>query len=349
MRNGLFRSKPVRTAFFVLSALLVTAAALFLLPLLGRTVYSPTAWRLLLAPEGNGGIAAPILTERFRNTALAFTAGGGLALAGLILQTLFRNPLASPFTLGIAGGASFGAVLAIAAAPFLWGTVPIAGFGAVGSLLGAAAAIALVLFLARGRDMASETVLLAGVGVNFFFSGLILFTQYLSEEGRLFRMIRWTMGQVSLTDPALLVLLAGVVVVSAILLYLFADEMDILLTGDERALSLGVNLHAVRIFLFLLSSVLVSAVVSVCGPIGFVGLTAPHFARRAVGGEHRRLIPVSLLFGALFLAICYTAARVILYPDILPVGVITSLLGGPFFIWLLTRTDQSAEQRVPRP
>ncbi len=341
MKNASSQTKAARIVLLILSGISIAAAALFLLPLLGRTVYSPGAWKIFFTAD-SGGIVAPILAERFRNTALAFVAGGGLALAGLVLQTLFRNPLASPFTLGTASGASFGAVLAISVSPLLWGKMPPAGTGTIGSLLGAATAVALILFLARGRDMASETILLAGVGVNFFFSGLILFTQYLSEEGRLFRMVRWTMGQISLTEPLLLILLTGVVVVAAVLLYLFADEMDILLTGDDRAVSLGVNLRAVRIFLFLLSSVLVGAVVSVCGPIGFVGLTAPHFARRAAGGEHRLLIPVSLLFGALFLALCYTAARVVLYPDVLPVGVITSLFGGPFFVWLLTRADRSA-------
>ena len=340
MENASSRHDFLRTVLFVFAGLLIAAASLFLLPLLGRTVYSPAVWRVFLTSSGAEGNAVPIIAERFWNTALAFTAGGGLALAGLVLQTLFRNPLASPFTLGVAGGASFGAVAAIAATPLIWGAVPHAG--AAGSLLGALFAIALILFLARGRDMASETVLLAGVGVNFFFSGLILFTQYLSEEGRLFRMVRWTMGQISLTDPVFLVPLAGVVVAAALLLYLFADEMDILLTGDDRAVSLGVNLCAVRIFLFLLSSLLVGAVVSVCGPIGFVGLTAPHFARRWVGGTHRRLVPVSLLFGAVFLAICYTVARTVLYPDVLPVGVITSLFGGPFFVWLLTRTARRA-------
>ena len=262
MKSASSRLNLSRTVLFAIAGLLIAAAALFLLPLLGRTVYSPSVWRIFLTSSGGEGDAVPILAERFWNTALAFIAGGGLALAGLVLQTLFRNPLASPFTLGIAGGASFGAAVAIAAAPLIGGTVPHAG--AAGSLLGALFAIVLVLSLARGRDMASETVLLAGVGVSFFFSGLILFTQYLSEEGRLFRMIRWTMGQISLTDPVLLgqisltdpVLLAplaGAVVAAAVLLCLFADEMDILLTGDERALSLGVNLYAARIFLFLLS------------------------------------------------------------------------------------------------
>ena len=334
------RLRIERQVFSVLLLLLAAAAVLFSLPLIGRTCYSPFLWREFF--EGSQSPAVQILAERFWNTALAFTAGSGLALAGLILQTLFRNPLASPFTLGIAGGASLGAVLAIALTPILFaaGLVPFTGVG--GALLGAALAIGLVLFLARGRDMASETVLLAGVGVNFFFSGLILFVQYLSEEGRLFRMIRWTMGQVSLTNPWLLFFLAGTVSVSALLLALFAEEMDILLTGDERAVSLGVNLYRLRIFLFLLSSVLVGAVVSVCGPIGFIGLTAPHFARRLCTGGHRALIPVSLFFGAVFLALCYTVARALLYPDILPVGVITSLLGGPFFIWLLTRSAKSA-------
>ena len=334
------RTPLKRLAVPVLFFLLAAAAALFLLPLIGRTFYPPSLWREFF--EGSETPAVQILAERFWNTALAFTAGAGLALAGLILQTLFRNPLASPFTLGIAGGASLGAVLAIALTPILFtaGFVPFTGVG--GALLGSALAIGLVLFLARGHDMASETVLLAGVGVNFFFSGLILFVQYLSEEGRLFRMIRWTMGQVSLTNPCLLLFLAAAVLLSALVLALFAEEMDILLTGDERAVSLGVSLYRLRVFLFLLSSVLVGAVVSVCGPIGFVGLTAPHFARRLCGGNHRDLIPASLIFGAVFLSLCYTAARTLLYPDILPVGVITSLLGGPFFIWLLTRTAKTA-------
>lgn len=336
-RSGIFRLLRLTLLF-----LLTAAATLFLLPLLGRTSYSPLAWRDIFVAGGAESPTAQILRERFWNTTLAFVAGGGLALAGLILQTLFRNPLASPFTLGIAGGASFGAVLAIAFTPFLF--VPVGSFptGLCGALLGAILATALVLLLARGRDMASETVLLAGIGVNFFFSGLILLIQYLSEEGRLFRMIRWTMGQVSLTDPSLMIPAATVVLSVALLLVVFAEEMDILLTGDERALSLGINLYRFRLFLFLLSSVLVGMVVSICGPIGFVGLTAPHFARRWVGGVHRRLIPASLLFGSLFLVLCYTAARTVLYPDILPVGVITSLLGGPFFVWLLTRTNRTA-------
>ena len=122
MKNASSQTKAARIVPLILSGLLITAAVLFLLPLLGRTVYSPGAWWVFFTADG-GGIVAPILAERFRNTALAFVAGGGLALGGLVLQTLFRNPLASPFTLGTASGASFGAVLAIAVSPLLWGKI----------------------------------------------------------------------------------------------------------------------------------------------------------------------------------------------------------------------------------
>ena len=308
-----------------------------LLPLIGRTSFSPILWLSFFSSGQGGEPEILIIKERLGNTLLAFTAGGGLALAGLILQTLFRNPLASPFTLGIAGGASFGAVATIS---FIPAALQLSGwFGGTGivfgSLCGAALAAFLVFLLGRGHDLSSETILLAGIGINFFFSGLILFLQYISEEGRTFRMIRWTMGEISLTDFRLLFPFAGIILVAAFLLFLFSRELDILLTGEERALSLGINLNTFRLFLFLISSLLVGIIVSICGPIGFVGLMSPHFARLLTGSEHRILIPVSLLFGALFLSLCWTAARILFYPDILPVGVLTSLLGGPFFIWLL--------------
>lgn len=310
--------------------------AAFLLPLLGRTLLPPRIWLDWI--WGNSDSPAVfILKERFWNTLLALTAGGGLATAGLLLQTLFRNPLASPFTLGIAGGASFGAVLTISAGVwFLKNAGGLSGGSVMfGALAGAVLAVAVVFLL--GKNRSAETVLLAGVGVNFFFSGMILFLQYTAEEGRLFRMVRWTMGEISLAEPVRLVPVLGVVFAAGVLLSFFSRGLDLLLTGEERALSLGMNVKRFRLFLFFVSSALVGAIVSLCGPIGFVGLTAPHFARLWVGPNHAALLPVSALFGALFLAVCFTAARILFYPDILPVGVLTSLLGGPFFVWLLMR------------
>lgn len=334
-RPSLFRLPSV--ALVLLS--LLTLSALVVFPLVGRTCYSPIHYGEFLSASVKSESAPLILEERFWNTLLAMLAGSGLSLAGLILQTLFRNPLASPFTLGIAGGASFGATLWLFLAPFFWGTVgSFGGFGlCAGAFLGAMLAMTIVFCLGRHRDISSEKILLAGIAVNFFFSSLILFVQYLSEEGRSFRMLRWTMGEIDLADPRLILPVAGVVVIGGTLLFLFSREMDLLLTGEERALSLGMNLGAFRIFLFFLSSILVGVVVSVCGPVGFVGLMVPHFCRLLVDRDHRYLVPASLLFGALFLGACWTAARIVFYPDILPVGVVTSLLGGPFFLWLLLR------------
>ena len=341
-----WRLCPSQPTVTVIALAFAAVAALLGFPLLGRTVYSPHLyWGMAFAANVPGEGSDPsvlILSDRLVNTTAAMAAGGGLAVAGLMLQTLFRNPLASPFTLGIAGGASFGASLWICIVssfvPALASSGISGGFGiCLGAFLGAVLAMFTVYALGRNGGVSSERILLSGIAVNFFFSGLILFVQYLSEQGRSFRMLRWTMGEIDLADPVLLWPLVLLVAAGGILLFLFSREMDILLTGEERAMSLGMNLSRFRLFLFFLSSLLVAAVVSICGPIGFVGLMAPHFARLLVGGGHRRLIPASLLFGAVFLAACFTAARTILFPNLLPVGVITSLLGGPFFLWLLLR------------
>ncbi len=343
--NRLVRSRGGLLVLLLLS----TVLAAFALPLIGRTCYSPALYFPSLVTGMETGSRVLILQERFINTLLAMIAGSGLALAGLALQTLFRNPLASPYTLGIASGASFGATLWIFFLPAvirLAGKLESAGVGnflektvgvgmSFGAFGGAVLATGIVFLLARRRNLSSERILLAGIAVCFFFSSLILLFQYLSDEGRSFQMIRWTMGEISAVDSSFLTPMGTVVALGAILLFLFAREMDILLTGEERALSLGMNLTFFRFFLFFLSSILVAVIVSICGPIGFVGLMVPHFCRLLIGIDHRYLVPATALFGAIFLSVCFTFARSILYLEILPVGVVTSLLGGPFFLALL--------------
>lgn len=319
---------------------ILTLLAIGGLPLLGRTLYSPALWTASAddRAEAESNRAMILWRERAPKTLLAMIAGSGLALAGMALQALFRNPLASPFTLGTASGAAFGATLyqfiagtgVIASAPFL-GFPPIT----LASLAGSALATGVVFALSRSRDISSEQMLLAGIAVSFFFSSLILALQYISDVGRSFRMIRWTMGGIDALEGGRLIAIFSTVLIAAGLLFFFSRELDILLTGEERALSLGVNVGRFRVFLFFLSSILVGVIVSVCGPIGFVGLMVPHLCRLMVGSEHRTLVPATALLGALFLGGCFTVSRTILRADILPVGIITSLLGGPFFLWLL--------------
>jgi iron complex transport system permease protein len=272
---------------------------------------------------------------RIPRVAMAALAGAALAVSGMAFQAMFRNPLATPFTLGVSSGASLGAILCIQQG---W-TFAVLGFSCVSifAFLGAMFAILLVYGLTRSRGgFATSTMLLAGVAVSFFFSSVILFLQYYSDFSSAQRMLRWVMGGLESVvhfDEVLSVL--PFVVTGCLLMVYLTHELNLIATGDELAASRGVELNRTKLVLFAAASLMVGAVVAVCGPIGFVGLMAPHICRLLIGPDHRYLTPATLLFGAAFLVLCDTFARTIMAPTELPVGIITALLGGPFFLWLL--------------
>lgn len=337
-----------RSRNFVILTFVLTALAFFALPLLGRTTYSPDVWTRFPTSERpllELDAAAKIFwAERLPKTALSMLAGAGLALAGLTMQTLFRNPLATPYTLGIASGAAFGATLSIQFSATLVALgVPAYFLGAPqvvwGALFGAGFATFLA-FALSSRAKTPERVLLAGVAIGFLFSSLILCQQYLANPTKAFAAIRWTTGGIDLCEPRYLTATALVVGVATAFLFRFSRELDALTLGDERAKSLGIDVDRLRVALFFLSSAIVAVVVAFCGPIGFVGLTVPHIARLTVGPTHRFLIPTTFFGGALFLGVCFTASRIVVFPGTLPVGIVTSLLGGPFFLWLLLRNPR---------
>ena len=318
---------PLRFLFPAI-LLLVLIASGILLPCVGQTLYAP---------------GSEIYAIRFHRTALALIAGSGLALAGLVFQALFRNPLATPYTLGVASGAAFGAALCLQTTlqlglPRFIGAVPLVSMGA---FLGASLAMGIVLGLSRRRDTSTEQMLLAGVAVNFFFSSLIVLIQYLSAPHDALQILRWTMGGVQdamyLSDW-----LPLTPIVLLLMVYLISQSrtMNVFVTGNDRAKSLGVNVERFRIVLFIATSLIVGAIVSVTGPIGFVGLLVPHVARLLVGPDHRILIITTAFLGAVFLAVCDTMGRWVFHPAVLPVGIITSLLGGPFFLWLLLKRKE---------
>ncbi len=280
---------------------------------------------------------------RLPRVAMAFLAGAALATSGMSFQAIFRNPLATPFTLGVSSGASLGAAVGIhlEVAFQLLGIPAVTWFAFAGALL----AIGLVYGLTRARrGFSTATMLLAGVAVSFFFSSLILFLQYLSDFTRTFRMLRWVMGgleQVVGFDDVLNVF-PFVATGTLVLLYL-THELNLITTGDELATARGVDVNRTKLLVFLASSLMVGAVVALCGPIGFVGLMVPHICRLLIGADHRWLTPATLLFGGVFLVLCDTLARTAIAPTELPVGIITSLLGGPFFLWLLLSHTSDAE------
>ena len=264
--------------------------------------------------------------------------GGSLAAAGVVLQALLRNPLATPFTLGVSAGASLGAMVVIVLGiPFA-----LAGLPAVtlASFIGSLVAVGIVYFLARLRrqGLSTTVLLLAGVTLNSLFSAIIMFVQYLADFSQNFQAVRWLMGNLDVSGyepilwalPLLMAALAGFT-------YL-PRSLNLLTLGTEYAATRGVDVLKTQRLAFLSASLATGAAVSLGGPIGFIGIIVPHIVRLLVGADHRVVLPSATFLGAAFLVTCDVGARTIMAPLELPVGVITAMLGGPFFFWLLIRT-----------
>jgi iron complex transport system permease protein len=321
--------------------LLATTAilALLLCPFVGMRAISPAA---LLQATKNDAIQRIFWTLRVPRVLTAFLAGAGLSLGGLCFQAMFRNALATPFTLGVASGASLGVALCVRLG-LLFSLFGVPG-NTVFAFAGAILAVGTVYGLTRLRGGCSTTtMLLAGVAISFFFSSLILFLQYISDFTDTFRIVRWLMGGVEAAgyhEPAVL---AAFLAVGAALVALHRNELDLLTVGEEFALSRGVNVNRVKLSLFLAVSFLIAGVVALCGPIGFVGMICPHICRLLLGPGHRRLIPAALLTGGAGLTLCDTLARTLVAPVEIPVGVVTALIGGPFFLWLLLSRSRAGE------
>jgi iron complex transport system permease protein len=313
---------------------LVLLAVLTLAALLGAPLAGSQDVSLGDVLRGEPTAAAIFWQIRLPRVLLALLAGAGLAVSGLGFQTLFRNELAEPYTLGVASGAALGAVLALR----LEESAALLGLPviALASFAGALGATALVVGLSlRRHDTGTSTLLLAGIAVSLSCSAIILFLQYLADSTQTFRMVRWMMGGLSVVGYGeVLWVLPWVLGGAALLLYLRWD-LNLLLLGEELASSRGVDLGRLRLKVLLASSLMIGSLVAVAGPIGFVGLMVPHILRRWVGYDHLYLAPACVLGGGAFLVLCDLVARTIMAPAELPVGVLTALLGGPFFLWLL--------------
>jgi iron complex transport system permease protein len=274
------------------------------------------------------------LLARLPRALAAALVGGTLAAAGVVFQGLLRNPLATPYTLGVSAGASLGAMLAIT----FGASLPVVGVAGA-SLAGALAAVLVVYALASARHhgLSTTVLLLAGVTLNAFFSALILFVQYLGDFTDTYRALRWLMGDLDVAgyQPILTALpLVGVALTAFLGL---ARPLNLLSLGPEAAEARGLNATGAQRLAFFSASLATGAAVSVGGPIGFVGIIVPHVVRLLVGADHRLVLPASLFTGAAFLVACDALARTLFAPLELPVGIITALIGGPFFLWLLLR------------
>jgi iron complex transport system permease protein len=324
------------TARRLVTSLLVLAAALAV-ALLAATLIGPARVSLGVA-LGPGGESTPDFAILFRarlpRVLLAAVVGGSLAAAGAALQALLLNPIAEPHLLGISAGAAVAGVIAIVAgADAASAVVPLAAF------LGALGMITLVYLGARAAGRASpHAILLVGVVCNALAAAAIMLANaivsYTQAQGILF----WIMGSLSTQGYGLVAVAAAYALVGVAWIVRHAQDLNLLALGEESALELGVEVERTRRSVFIASSLLVGAAVAVSGMIGFVGLIVPHLLRLAVGNDHRLLVPASFLGGATFLVAADTVARTALAPAELPVGVVTALLGGPFFIWLLRRS-----------
>jgi len=264
---------------------------------------------------------------------LALLGGAALSVTGVLFQCMLRDPLAEPYTLGVSSGASVGAVLAICL-----------GFRATGlaSLAGAAAVLLIVLGMAvEGRRLSSFTLLLTGVTMNSMAFAVILFLHNLASFSQSFAISRWLMGGLDAVEYSTLAWLAAAVIPVCVVVSARAPQWNLLAIGDDWAASRGVSTTALTAFGYVAGSILTGLVTALTGPIGFVGLIVPHALRLRLGADHRVLLPCSFLLGAAFLGVCDTLSRIVIAPTEIPVGVLTALCGGPFFLWLLKSKRRS--------
>lgn len=276
-------------------------------------------------------------SQRAPRVLLALLAGGGLAMVGAAFQVLFRNPLVEPYTIGITGGAAVGAFLTIVFSSlcFAWGPFSSTQFFA---LVGTGATMALIFTFARRREgMDIHVLLLAGVTVSIVCSGVILMITYFISPYLLAAFYRWMMGSVAVVGYRELSGLLPLLLPGMGLLVINAPGLNHMSLGQEVALGHGVDVRRLEIEVFIGGGLISAAIVSLVGPIGFVGLIVPHMVRRISGYDQRLVLPASFLLGGAALCACDTVARIVIAPTELPVGVITSVIGGPLFIYLLVR------------
>ncbi|MHC4681191.1 MAG: FecCD family ABC transporter permease [Planctomycetota bacterium] len=273
---------------------------------------------------------------RLPRIVLAGLVGAALACSGVVFQALLRNPLADPYILGISSGAGLGAIIAVVGGLnwTLWGRSPIAVFAFAGAL----GTVWLVWFIGRLTGKFHVTgLLLAGVVVNAFFSAVIMFLTSIAKSEQVHATIFWLMGNMAEEDFLVLWVGAGCVIGGIVALFFISPQLNALSFGAEDARSMGVNIVTTRTIAFAIAAGITAIAVSLSGLIGFVGLVVPHAVRLIFGPDHRRMVPLSGIVGAIFLVVADTLARTIIAPAQLPVGVVTAILGGPVFLILLVK------------
>lgn len=279
-----------------------------------------------------------ILSLRLPRILLAALVGAGLSVVGTSFQGIFKNPMADPYILGISSGAALGATLTIAFGAGI--TFLGLSFITVNAFVGAILTTFIVYNIARvGSKIPSVTLLLAGVATSYLLSAIISLVMIFKRE-EIEKIVMWTMGSLSTASWDQVGILIIVVIPSIAVIYFFSKDLNIMLLGEDSARNLGVEVEKVKKIILVISTFMVAGVVSFSGIIGFVGLIIPHTIRMLLGSDHKIVIPFSALGGAIFLIICDTLARAIIPPSEIPVGIVTSMFGVPFFLYLLYKTKK---------
>ena len=315
----------------------LTAAVCLVAPLVGSTSISlPRAFDRTI-PFADNVDAQVFFVARLPRVLAALLVGGSFAVAGVVFQAFLRNPLASPDTLGVSTGATLGAVIVITfhidTAVLGVSAVPVASFAGSAGALG----VVFLLSIARRRGTSSTVLLLAGVALSAFLGAVSRLVQVIGDYTDVFRSMRWMMGSLdvgSYTDIAI-PLLPMTIALAAIAT--LPRVLDLVSLGDPAAEARGVDVRRAERIALVSASLLTGSAVSLGGPIPFVGIIVPHLVRLLVGADHRVVLPAAALFGGSFLVVCDLVARTAFGPAGMPVGAVTALIGGPFFLWLLFR------------
>ncbi len=288
--------------------------------------------------EGTDNIHALIFFgQRIPRVAVALLVGGALAMAGASLQVLFRNPLAEPWTLGVAGGASLGAFLASMLPALTLGFIPL-NTTQLFALIGAALVIALVYSFSRKQGgIATHVLLLCGITLSIMFGGIIMLVTYFVSPYEFLSIHRWMIGGVDVIGYRELISLIVLLIPGLWLLMSCARNYNHMALGEDMAMGHGVDVHRTQLITFIGAGITTAGAVAITGPIGFVGMIIPHVVRALSGADHRLVLPASFLLGGAVLAICDGVARTILAPTELPVGIITAVLGAPLFLFILLK------------
>ena len=348
VKEGYLRYSRMKILFIVGCILALILLSIFTIGLGDTNLSYGEIIRLLLFPDGSWD-ATVVWDLRFRMIVAAILAGAALGIAGAVMQSILRNPLASPFTLGLSNASAFGAAMAIL---FFNGGAVIGSTSAfvnvsspvivtICAFAFAMLATGIMLLLVRFTGCTPETIVLAGTALSSIFSAGLAFLQYIAEDNALSAIVYWQFGSLSKVSWGQLQIIAVVLIVIGAYFIFKRWDYNSLESGEDVARGLGVNIRRTRFVGLVMSAILTAIVVSFMGVIGFIGLIGPHMVKRVIGNDNRYVMPASMAVGALVLLLAYIIGTFAM-PSVIPVGIITSAIGGPLFIWILIRGRRKA-------